>query len=188
LLAQYWGSFVDLKASIDIVSEDEDIDVSYDVYDSEEEANEGLAEEDNTAARRAPQAKAADSNSLAGGMSLFVNTAKVVRFHINENNGSEVSQILLNGEDITDQVVNGYFILANFGDINTLEIKAKPNSGVSDITVNDTINANTIVDVYNLSGAQVMNGVEMGSVSSLNLNAGIYIIRSANAVKKIVIR
>jgi hypothetical protein len=61
-------------------------------------------------------------------------------------------------------------------------------AGVSDITVNDTINANTIVDVYNLSGAQVIKGVEMGSVSSLNLNTGIYIVRSANAVKKIVIR
>jgi hypothetical protein len=188
LLAQYWGSFVDLKSSFDIVSEDKDVDVSYDVYDSEEEANEGLAETNSSASRRAPRAKASESNKLTDGYSVFVNAAKTIRFHIAEVNGGEITDVILNGNSVTDQIVDGYLVVSDFSEINTLEIKAKPNSGVSDITVNDKINANTIVDVYNLSGAQVMKSVEMGSVSNLNLNSGIYIVRSANAVKKIVIR
>jgi hypothetical protein len=53
-------------------------------------------------------------------------------------------------------------------------------------TVDSKIEANTIVDVYNLSGVAVMRGVEMDSIG--NLSAGIYIVRSANATKKIIIK
>jgi hypothetical protein len=83
-------------------------------------------------------------------------------------------------------LVNGYLILSNFGDVNTIKVKS-PESGIKDVTNTDgEINANTIVDVYNLSGVVVMRGVEMGSIG--NLSAGIYIARSANATKKIVIK
>jgi hypothetical protein len=98
----------------------------------------------------------------------------------------EVS-VLLNDEDVTDRLVNGYLILSNFGDVNTIKIKS-PESGIKDVTAptDGEINANTIVEVYNLSGVAVMRDVELGSIG--NLNAGIYIVRSANATKKIVIK
>jgi hypothetical protein len=53
-------------------------------------------------------------------------------------------------------------------------------------TVDSKIDANTIVDVYNLSGVAIMRGIEMGSIG--NLSTGIYIVRSANATKKIIIK
>lgn len=194
LLAQYWGSFVDLKCEFDMLQEDDDVEVAFEVFDSEKEAEVEVDGEDvdSTAARcarRAP-AKVASSNTLADGVSLFVNAAKTVRFHFDVNGDKEISQVLLNGEDVLDRVVNGYLVLSEFGEVNTLQVvtKAKDNgtTGISDAVVAGKITANSVVDVYNMSGVQVLKGVEMGSISGLN--AGIYIVRTADAVKKIVIR
>jgi hypothetical protein len=194
LLAQYWGSFVDLKCEFDMIQEGDDVEVAFEVFDSEKEAEVEVDGEDvdSTAARRARRApaKVASSNTLADGISLFVNAAKTVRFHFDVNGDKEISQVLLNGEDVLDRVVNGYLVLSEFGDVNTLQVvtKAKDNSttGISDAVVAGKITANSVVDVYNMSGVQVLKGVEMGSISGLN--AGIYIVRTADAVKKIVIR
>jgi hypothetical protein len=122
---------------------------------------------------------------LSNGISLFVPSSKTVRFHVSGAEQGQVS-VFLNDEDVTDRLVNGYLILSNFDDVNTLKVKSNT-SGVKDVkTVDSKIDANTIVDVYNLSGVAVMRGVEMGSIG--NLSTGIYIVRSANATKKIVIK
>jgi hypothetical protein len=255
LVASYWGSFVDIKASFDIEIEDEETELDYEVFDSEEEANEdvsgdnsdnengentdngdnntdngdnnidngdnntdngdnstdngdnnidngdvntdngdenvdngngGVDNNDNAAARRRSSKRAkAKSNNLTNGISLFVPSSKTVRFHVSGAEQGQVS-VFLNDEDVTDRLVNGYLILSNFDDVNTLKVKSLT-SGVKDVkTVESKIEANTIVDVYNLSGVAVMRGVEMGSIG--NLSAGIYIVRSANATKKIVIK
>jgi hypothetical protein len=141
---------------------------------------------DNAAARRRSSKRAkAKSNNLSNGISLFVPSSKTVRFHVSGAEQGQVS-VFLNDEDVTDRLVNGYLILSNFDDVNTLKVKSNT-SGVKDVkTVDSKIDANTIVDVYNLSGVAVMRGVEMGSIG--NLSAGIYIVRSANATKKIVIK
>jgi hypothetical protein len=155
LLAQYWGSFVDLKSSFDIVLDDDSVEIAYEIFDSEEEAQEEVAdtdvnggsvegedgneelvnageeelpesEVDNAAPRRVARAnvKVANTNTVTDGISLFVNAEKTVRFHINSNGLSDMPQVLLNGEDISDQVVNGYLVLSNFDEINTLEVKS----------------------------------------------------------------
>jgi hypothetical protein len=79
-------------------------------------------------------------------------------------------------------------ILSNFDDINSLQIKTKEadSSAVKDINVEGEFEADTVVDVYNLSGVQVLRGVEMGSIS--DLATGVYIVRTANAARKIVVK
>jgi hypothetical protein len=215
LLASYWGSFVDIKASFDIAIEGDEAGLDYEVFDSEEEANEDILADnsdnengdntdngdenvdngsedldntDNGDARRSNHTRAkAKSSNLSNGISLFVPTSKTVRFHVTGDMASGEVSVLLNDEDVTDRLVNGYLILSNFGDVNTIKIKS-PESGIKDVTAptDSEINANTIVEVYNLSGVAVMRGVEMGSIG--NLSTGIYIVRSANATKKIVIK
>jgi hypothetical protein len=260
LLASYWGSFVDIKASFDIEIEDEneETELDYEVFDSEEEANEDVSGDnsdnengdntdstdngdnstdngdantdngdnstdngdnstdngdnssdngddntdngdenvdnengdidnnDNAAARRRSSKRAkAKSNNLSNGISLFVPSSKTVRFHVSGAEQGQVS-VFLNDEDVTDRLVNGYLILSNFDDVNTLKVKTNT-LGVKDVkTVDSKIDANTIVDVYNLSGVAIMRGIEMGSIG--NLSTGIYIVRSANATKKIIIK
>jgi hypothetical protein len=184
LLAQYWGSFIDLKNEIDVQSEDTDVTIAYDVFDSKEEA---VAEDDNTAARsiKRVSAKKYSSNTLSDGVSLYVNAAKTVRFHFDISGGKEITQVLLNGVNVLDRVVNGYLVLSEFNEANTLKVVTN-SAGISDPVVADEITENTIVDVYNLSGVQVLHGVEMGSIS--NLAAGVYIVRTAIAARKIVIK
>jgi hypothetical protein len=189
LLASYWGSFVDIKASFDIEIEDEVAELAYEVFDSVDEANDGVTDNSSSnnglsVRRNSPSRTKSASNGLSDGISLFVNSAKTVRFKIAAN-GANKTQVLLNNVDITDRVVNGYLVLSNFADVNTLKIKDST-SAVKDITADDTIDAGTVVDIYNLLGVQVLRGVEMGSVS--DLTPGIYIVRSANAAKKIVIK
>jgi hypothetical protein len=125
---------------------------------------------------------------LADGNSLFVNAAKTVRFNIVGDGQNEVSEVLLNNTDITKNLTNGYLILSNFDDINSLQIKTKEadSSAVKDINVEGEFEADTVVDVYNLSGVQVLRGVEMGSIS--DLSAGVYIVRTANSARKIVVK
>jgi hypothetical protein len=223
LLASYWGSFVGIKASFDVKIEDEETELDYEVFDSEEEANEDVSGDnsdnengdntdntdngdnstdnsdenidngngdvdnnDNAAAHRRSHKRAkAKSNNLSNGISLFVPSSKIVRFHVSGAEQGQVS-VFLNDEEVTERLVNGYLILSNFDDVNTLKVKTNT-SGVKDVkTVDSKIEANTIVDVYNLSGVAVMRGVEMDSIG--NLSAGIYIVRSANATKKIIIK
>jgi hypothetical protein len=182
LLASYWGSFVDIKASFDIEIEGDEAELDYNMFNSEEEANEDVSS-DNVGSSSHKQAKA-KSNNLTNGISLFVPSSKTIRFHVTDNTaGGEIS-VLLNDVDVTEHMVNGYLILSNFDNVNKLKVKSL--SGVKDVTTEDEINADTIVDVYNLSGVAVMHGVKMNSIS--DLNAGIYIVRSASAVKKIVIK
>jgi hypothetical protein len=186
LLAQYWGSFVDLKSSFDIKL-DSGASLEVEVFDSEAEAEvEGEANGEALRARRVV-AKAASGNALAGGSSLFVNAAKTVRFKVSCDATNEVDKVLLNGNDVIGQLVDGYLILSNFDEINTLEIKVKQlvSTSVDNIGV-DAIGAETVVDVYNLSGVQVMRGVEMGSISGLT--PGVYIVRTATAARKIVVK
>jgi hypothetical protein len=183
LLAQYWGSFVDLKSSFDIHSDDKDVEIAYEVFDNEDDAV--AVEPANEVRGVSTRAKAASSNVLSNGVSLFVNADKTVRFHFDVNGGKEILQVLLNEVDVLDRVVNGYLVLSEFEDVNTLKVVTN-SAGVSEAIVADEITANTVVNVYNMSGVQVMKGVEMGSISGLN--AGVYIVRTAGAVKKIVIR
>jgi hypothetical protein len=197
ILASYWGSFVDIKASFDIEIEGDEAGLDYEVFDNEEDANEdvsgdnsdneNIGDAENVDVRRKSHTRAkANSNNLSNGISLFVPSSKTVRFHVTGNMASGEVLVFLNDEDVTDRLVNGYLILSNFGDVNTIKVKS-PESGIKDVANADgEINANTIVDVYNLSGVVVMRGVEMGSIG--NLSAGIYIARSANATKKIVIK
>jgi hypothetical protein len=186
LLAQYWGSFVDLKSSFDIKL-DSGASLEVEVFDSEAEAEvEGEANGEALRARRVV-AKAASGNALAGGSSLFVNAAKTVRFKVSCDATNEVDKVLLNGNDVIGQLVDDYLILSDFDEINTLEIKVKQlvSTSVDNIGV-DAIGAETVVDVYNLSGVQVMHGVEMGSISGLT--PGVYIVRTATAARKIVVK
>jgi hypothetical protein len=191
LLAQYWGSFVDIKSSFDITMDGDGVELDYEIFDSEDEARQDLTADGNSLSTRSnnrPSAKAA-TNRLADGISLFVNAAKTVRFRIVENSDIANVQVILNDEDISNNVVNGYLIVSNFNEVNTLKIKAQKSGqadGITNVTVGNDITDDTIVDVYNLAGMQIMHGVEMGSINGLN--TGVYLIRSANAVKKIVIR
>jgi hypothetical protein len=179
LVASYWGSFVDIKASFDIEIEGDEAELDYDVFDSEEEVNAAPRRDSHVRAKAA-------ANNLSNGISLFVASSKIVRFHVvGDIENGEVS-VSLNGEDVTDRLVNGYLTLSGFADVNTLKVKSKY-TGVQDASIAEgEINASTIVDVYDLSGVAVMRGVEMGSISGLS--SGIYILRSPNAVKKIVIK
>jgi hypothetical protein len=193
LVASYWGSFVDIKYSFDIEIDGYGTDLGYEVFDSEEEANadvvNGNVDNENSviaASRSASYMTAkANSNNLSNGISLFVPSSKTVRFHVSDAEQCQVS-VFLNDKDVTDRLVNGYLILSNFDEVNKLKVVTST-SGVKDVKTNeDKIDANTIVDVYNLSGVAVMRDIEMGSIG--NLSAGIYIVRSANATKKIVIK
>jgi hypothetical protein len=185
LVASYWGSFVEIKSSFDIEIEGDDASLDYEVFDNEADAKE-YASSDNAARSRSISRIKAKSSNLSDGISLFVPSSKTVRFHALGNADNIEVSVFLNDVDVTNSLVNGYLILSNFGDVNTLKIKSKI-SGVEDVTTTDrAIDANTIVDVYNLSGVAVMRGVEMGSID--NLSAGIYIVRSANATKKIIIK
>jgi hypothetical protein len=71
----------------------------------------------------------------------------------------------------------------NFWTISALE---GDTTAVKDINVDGAIGAETVVDVYSLSGVQVMRGVEMGSISGLT--PGVYIVRTATAARKIVVK
>jgi hypothetical protein len=185
LLAQYWGSFVDLKSSFDIEVAN-GATLTYEVFDSEAEALDDINNDSNRVRRAS--AKSASAHALADGNSLFVNAAKTVRFNIVGDGQNEVSEVLLNNTDITKNLTNGYLILSNFDDINSLQIKTKEadSSAVKDINVEGEFEADTVVDVYNLSGVQVLRGVEMGSIS--DLATGVYIVRTANAARKIVVK
>jgi hypothetical protein len=174
-----------MKSSFDISIEGDGVEVAYEVFDSEEEAEAGT----NTARRiKRAASKAETSNTLADGSSLFVSAKKAVRIQLIEDDENEVAQVSLNDTDVTDRIDNGYLIFSNFADINALKVSTRQRTatGITDAIASSEITDDSIVDVYNLSGIQVLHGVLMSSIT--NLTPGIYIVRTATVARKIAIK
>jgi hypothetical protein len=87
---------------------------------------------------------------------------------------------------VPNSSIKDYQNAAGWENFWTIEALEGEDSAVTDVAVDGEFAAGTIVDVYNLSGVQMMHGVEMGSIS--DLAAGVYIVRTATAARKIVVK
>ena len=118
LTAAQWGEFVSMRKSIDVkVGEGAQLTFSSGSIDDEEEeqpagsraARARRFSAGSTARANAPAATPAGNAQVKDGSSLYVQPDESVTFYITTEENVSINQVLFNGEDVTDDVVNGAY-------------------------------------------------------------------------------
>ncbi|MCM1406276.1 MAG: leucine-rich repeat domain-containing protein [[Clostridium] fimetarium] len=204
LNAPQWGMFSELFNRI-VVEIPEDVEVTcvpeeeyQEILEEEnlnEEMNAPVEEEEKQPAnvRRAARRRAAqnilDGRSFArlfdGAMLGSSSSSKGTRVFVNVKENSELVSVIYNGVDIKDQMVGNSVLVPGVANGSLKIVTRIIDAGVEDVTLGAEA-ATGLCDVYDLQGHLRFTG-DRADVETA-LPAGIYVVRTATATEKVVIR
>ena len=142
------------------------------------------------------------TNGSVTGYAASEPKGKSIAYTITPESDYVIDQVTYNGEDVTSSVADGVYTAAPLSVAATLDVTFKENTGTGlntpkqsfqYVVKNNTLEvsgvpAGEVLTVYSVAGAKVAEQIISNGVCSVDLNSGIYVIRVANQVKKVVVK
>lgn len=140
-----------------------------------------------------------NSNGLTSGVVLSEPKGKPLAFTITPNGGQQIASVKYNDVEVKEQLVDGVYTAPALSANATLVVEFSPTTSVNEIANSFVcfnsgnsvelrgISAGDEVCVYTVTGARLFNVKAVNSEMSLPVEKGIYLVRVADVVKKIVV-
>lgn len=140
-----------------------------------------------------------NSNGLTSGAVLQEPEGKPLAFTITPNGGQQIASVKYNDVEVKEQLVEGVYTAPALSANATLVVEFSPTTSVNEIANSFVcfnsgnsvelrgISAGDQVCVYTVTGARLFNVKAVNSEMSLPVEKGIYLVRVADVVKKIVV-
>lgn len=155
IVSEHWGAFVSLCKGI-IVEKDDNVDVYFRHLTAEE-----LELPQN--AQQLASVKTASVNEVSetieygalvvDGSSVYAKNNGYIKFILDVAEGYEVSQVLYNDEDVTDQVVNNTYITPAVTVKGTLKVTTGIPAGIEEVETEEDTNVDAVeVARYDING------------------------------------
>lgn len=105
-----------------------------------------------------------------------------VIFNIIPNDGYSINKVVLNGEDVTSDIVENILEINEVNSDIVLDVSFKDNAS-SLVNVID-INVNDYMEIFSLTGIKLFSGI---GFDFRKLTPGIYIVKTSNCLNKVLI-